>query len=392
MLGTCRRGSASRPEIARAGPSRRATNTSGGICGNCGGRDHGRANCPDNCNVKGCGKPAHAHVRTCPWHPTNIEQRRQERLAERSAARTDRNAPPPPAFRQNFGGRANRAQQRRDTQANLLSIKESKATLHVLLASASEADRPRLELYLKDTLDSEAQMTAALLELGTDSDGDHQHYGSDEDRVASLLASYTPDSTNDDETPISIDKLCDDDDDTVDPIDPRIVRPTEGLPRAKGYEAPPTSADVTDDNAASTIAATPALATISGNAVESSHNSANTGGNTTASSADTPAEASTTASSGANNYKISGWFVPQVMKRERRGAAFRTLLLASFLGMFTTAASAAMPPVPTNTAMHDSAFNAKSWARCLLYFRFVALVRSWFLVPELRQETNLLGF
>ena len=59
-------------------------------------------------------------------------------------------------------------------------------------------------------------MTAALLELGTDSDGDHQHYGSDEDRVASLLASYTPDSTNDDETPISIDKLCDDDDDTID--------------------------------------------------------------------------------------------------------------------------------------------------------------------------------
>ena len=128
---------------------------------------------------------------------------------------------------------------------------------------------------------------------------------------------------------------------------------------------PPTSADVTDDNAASIIAATPALATISGNAVKSSHNSVNTGGNTTASSADKPAEASTTASSGTNNYKISGWFVPQVKKRERRGAAFRTLLLALFLGMFTTVASAAMPPVPTNTAMHDSAFNAKSWARWL---------------------------
>eukprot|EP00757_Euglenozoa_sp_SAG-D1_P010591 gene10591-451_t len=46
-------------------------------------------------------------------------------------------------------------------------IKESKATLHALLAISSEADRPRLELYLKDTLDSEAQMTAALLELDT---------------------------------------------------------------------------------------------------------------------------------------------------------------------------------------------------------------------------------
>ena len=191
------------------------------------------------CNVKGCGKPSHAHVRNCPWHPNNIEQRRQERLAERLAARTDRTAPPPPAFRQNFGGRANRAQQRRDTQAHLLSLKESKAALHVLLASAAEADRPRLELYLKDTMDSEAQVTAALLEMGPESDGDYPHYGSDEDRVASLLASYKPDSTDDDETPISIDKLCDDDDDTVDPIDPRIVRPTEGLPRAKGYEAPP---------------------------------------------------------------------------------------------------------------------------------------------------------
>ena len=157
LLGTIADVEANKVGLARAGPSRRVVSTSGGICGNCGGRDHGRANCPDNCNVKGCGKPSHAHVHNCPWHPTNIEQRRQERLAERLAARTDRTAPPPPAFRQNFGGRANRAQQRRDTQAHLLSLKESTAALHVLLASAAEADRPRLELYLKDTMDSEAQ-------------------------------------------------------------------------------------------------------------------------------------------------------------------------------------------------------------------------------------------
>lgn len=189
ILGAIADVEANKVGLARAGPSRRATNTSGGICGNFGGRDYGRANCPDNCNVKGCGKPANAHVRTCPWHPSNIEQRRQERLAERLAAHTDRTAPPPPAFRQNFGGRACRAQQRRDAQAHLLSIKESKASLHVLLASFSEADRPRLELFLKDTMDSEPQMTAALLELGPDSDGDYLHYGSDEDSVASLLAS-----------------------------------------------------------------------------------------------------------------------------------------------------------------------------------------------------------
>ena len=127
--------------------------------------------------------PQLAHVYTCPWHPTNMEKRRQERLA----AHTDRNVPPPPAFRCNFGGRANN-KRLRDTQAHLLSIKESKAALQVFLANASDVKRPQLELFLKDTQDSEAQATGALLELGEDSEGDHQHYGSEEDRVQSLLA------------------------------------------------------------------------------------------------------------------------------------------------------------------------------------------------------------